>query len=317
MSSAEIDLTVSICTHNGADAVPEVLDHLRAQEGIGDVRWDVLVVDNNSTDGTAGVVRQYRETWDRSAALRIVTEQQQGLAFARQRAVDEARGKLVAFLDDDNLPAPDWVAEVVSFAEEHPNAGAFGGQLIGEYEVEPPRSFGLVKGLFAINDCEETFSYSKMGTGEFAPGAGLVVRKDAWQRHVPHKLDSTGISGESRAGGGADLEAQWHLHEAGYEVWHNADMVAKHKMPASRFRPEYLKRFFEGIGKSRHRTRMMRFEPWQRPLAIPIFWLNDLRKLVRLYWQYRHKPGDRFVWGKAQMLKTMLIRPFFGGVMYG
>ena len=116
-----------------------------------DVRWDVLVVDNNSTDGTAGVVRQYRETWDRSAAPRIVTEQQQGLAFARQRAVDEARGKLVAFLDDDNLPAPDWVAEVVSFAEEHPNAGAFGGQLIGEYEVEPPRSFGLVKRLFAIN----------------------------------------------------------------------------------------------------------------------------------------------------------------------
>lgn len=317
MGSAEVVLTVSICTYNGADAVPEVLDHLRAQEDVEGVRWEVLVVDNNSTDGTADAVRQYQETWDRSAALRVVTEQQQGLAFARQRAVDEAKGEWVAFLDDDNLPAPNWIAELVSFAEEHPSAGAFGGQLIGEYEVEPPRSFGLVKGLFAINDCKETFSYSKMGTGEFAPGAGLVVRRNAWQRHVPNKLDSTGVSEGSRASVGEDIEAQWYLHDAGWEVWHNADMIAKHKIPAERFRPEYLDRFFEGIGKSRHRTRMMRFEPWQRPLAIPIFWLNDLRRLVRLYWQYRHKLDDRFVRGRAQMLKTMLIRPFSDRGIYG
>jgi glycosyltransferase involved in cell wall biosynthesis len=305
-----MDITVSICTYNGEERVQEVLDCLSEQKKIDKVEWEVIVVNNNSTDETKDVVHGYKKEWSQSAPLKVVTERKQGLAFARQRAIDEAAGRWVAFLDDDNLPASDWVFEAVSFAKEHPSAGAFGGQLIGEYEVDPPRTFGLVKGLFAINECKETFSYSEMGTGEFAPGAGLVVRRDAWKQHVPDKLSSTGVSQGSRADVGEDIEAQWYLHQAGWDVWHNSDMVARHKMPSDRFEPEYLKRFFEGIGISRHRTRMMRFAWWQQPFMILAFWLNDLRKLCRLYWRYRHKLDDRFVQGRILLLKTMLSRPF-------
>ena len=53
-----MDITVAICTYNGAKDVPEVLDHLRAQEDVGDLQWEVLVVDNNSTDATGAVVRE-------------------------------------------------------------------------------------------------------------------------------------------------------------------------------------------------------------------------------------------------------------------
>lgn len=306
-----MDITVAICTYNGAHRVPDVLDCLRRQVGMEARTWEVLVIDNNSTDDTAAVVGDYQADWIEGVPLRPVLETEQGLAYARQRAVDEARGALVAFLDDDNLPDPDWVATACRFAETHPRAGAFGGQLHGVYEVEPPRSFEGVQGLFAINDAPETYSYSAQGTGEFAPGAGLVVRKAAWEAHVPRELHSEGVSATSRANVGEDIETQWYLHEAGWEIWHCADMKAKHKIPASRFSEDYLTRFFEGIGMSRHDNRMRRFAAWMRPLAIVAFWVSDARKLARHLLRYRHKAQtDPFVRGRTLMLLTMLKRPF-------
>lgn len=115
-----MDITVVICTYNGAERIPDVLDALRTQTGLGGVEWEVLVIDNNSTDDTAEVVERIRETWDAGPPLTCVTETRQGLAYARQRAVDEAGGTLVAFLDDDNVPEPDWVSAAVSFAANTP-----------------------------------------------------------------------------------------------------------------------------------------------------------------------------------------------------
>jgi glycosyltransferase involved in cell wall biosynthesis len=305
-----MDITVVICTYNGAERIPDVLESLRRQEGLESVDWHVLVIDNNSSDGTADVARAFAEDGQFPTTLDCVTERRQGLAFARQRAVDEAEGDLVAFLDDDNVPDPDWVLEAVRFGRRHPRAGAFGGKLIGEYEVEPPGTFPLVSGLFALNEADETFSYSDMGSGEFPPGAGLVVRRRAWEECVPVELSSSGVSGSSRANVGEDIQAQWFIHDAGWEIWHNARMSSLHRIPGSRFEPEYLDRFFSGIGRSRHQTRMLRYPAWKKPFMILLFGLNDLRKLVRLRWQYRHKWDDPFVRGRATMLKNMLIRPF-------
>lgn len=307
---SSMDITVVICTYNGAERVPDVLEALRTQTGLDRLGWEVVVIDNNSTDDTVAVVENAERTWDANAPLRCVTESRQGLAYARQRAVDEARGELVAFLDDDNIPESDWVHAAVSFAREHPRAGAFGGRLIGEYEVEPGRTFGLVQGLFALNEAENTFSYSEMGSGEFPPGAGLVIRRKAWNECVPVELSSSGVSGDSRANVGEDILAQWYIHDGGWEIWHNADMTSSHKIPGARFEPDYLDRFFDGIGNSRHRTRMIRYAAWKRPFMILAFNASDLWKLVRLRWTYRHRWDDPFVQGKARMLKTMLRRPY-------
>lgn len=307
-----MNITVAICTYNGANQVPEVLGHLRVQQNLADVEWEVLVVDNNSTDGTAEAVQRYRETWDRPAELRVVTEKQQGITHARQRAIDEAKGRWVAFLDDDNLPARNWVAAACRFADVHPDAGAFGGQIHGLFEEEPPNSFGLVSPLFALNDRTEEICYSAGDGLQFgAPGAGLVVRKLAWKESVPETgLELMGPTGNSRGTLGEEFELQWYLYQNGWEIWHNPAMHLEHKIPSSRFEKNYLKRFFRAIGLSRPRTRMMRFKPWQRPFATVAFWLDDLRKLLKVYWAYRYKLNDRFVQGRITVLKTMISNPF-------
>ena len=126
-----IAFTIAIPTYNGGNRLPKLLDCLRSQIRTEQFTWEIVVIDNNSQDNTAEVIRQYQTDWPTAYPLHYYFEPQQGLAFARQRAIDEAQGTWVGFLDDDNLPASDWVAEAYNFAQEHPQAGAFGGQIHG------------------------------------------------------------------------------------------------------------------------------------------------------------------------------------------
>ena len=306
-------VTIAICTYNGAEDLPELLDHLHDQEGTDHIQWEVLVVDNNSTDSTESAVRQCQDRWKRGAPLRYAFEGRQGKSYAMEHAVAEARGEWIAFLDDDNLPASDWVASAHQFAQAHPQAGAFGGQIHGQFETEPPGSFGIVEGLFAIKERSEKVCYSAGETMTFAaPGAGLVVRKKAWEKSIPEDgLSQKGTINDEGGEFAEDMEVQWHLYQDGWDIWHNPEMHLKHKIPAERFEKEYLKDFFKTHGLGRHRIRMIRLSPWQRPLAIVAYWGADLWKLLRLAWTHRSRLfTDRFVRGRARMTLYMLAAPF-------
>src|SRR5687768_534263 len=116
-------VSVVICTHNGAARLPAVLSHLAAQQA--EVPWEVVVVDNASTDDTAQVATRH---WQAQAApLRVVSEPQLGLSNARRRGLDAAAYPIVAFVDDDNWLAPDWVATAARLMAQLPDVGALGG----------------------------------------------------------------------------------------------------------------------------------------------------------------------------------------------
>src|SRR5262245_26382970 len=103
-------LSVVIPTYNGAGRLAVPLGALAAQEGAGP--FEVVVVDNASTDGTAEAARGHAAALAaRGAELRVVGEPRPGATFARLRGVLEARGELVGFLDDDVAPEPGYLAE--------------------------------------------------------------------------------------------------------------------------------------------------------------------------------------------------------------
>ena len=85
-----IDLTVAIPTYNGETRLPDVLKRLRSQINTESFNWEILVVDNNSTDHTAQVVRDYQDNWPDAFPLKYCFAPEQGAAFARQRAVEKA-----------------------------------------------------------------------------------------------------------------------------------------------------------------------------------------------------------------------------------
>jgi glycosyltransferase involved in cell wall biosynthesis len=128
-----VHVTVAIPTYNGEKRLPDVLDRLRSQIDTESFSWEVLVVDNNSTDNTAQLVREYQKTWPATYPLKYCFAPEQGAAFARQRAIEKASGELVGFLDDDNLPENNWVVSAYNFAQTHPDVGAYGSQIHADF----------------------------------------------------------------------------------------------------------------------------------------------------------------------------------------
>ena len=320
-----IHFSVAIPTYNGESRLPKVLERLRSQTGVEHLNWEIIVVDNNSSDGTAKVVQQYqaasssgqkfqsvelREESD-DVPLRYCFEAEQGVAFARQRAIQEARGTFVGFLDDDNLPAPNWVRAAYEFGQEHQNAGAYASQIHGLFEVEPPENLKRIIFYLAITERgSEPLLYEPRKKG-VPPSAGLVVRRSCWKDHVPERLFLLGRVGSSMLAG-EDAEALLYIHRAGWEIWYNPAMEVEHVIPSWRLEKNYLISLMRGIGFSRYHLRMLLFETWQRPFAFLLYLLSDLRRLILHYLSY-YTVIDSDIVAACEMerLLTTLISPFY------
>lgn len=310
-----LDFSVAICTYNGATRLPKVLDHLLVQTFTHAVNWEVIVIDNNSSDATAEVVARYQQTWPPSIPLRYGLEPQQGLGFARQHAVQMARAAWVGFLDDDNLPAPDWVEAAYRFGQDHPQAGVYGSWIKGCYEVEPPEHFHRISRFLAIGGGQQPKCYSHSDYDGYTkhvypPGAGAVVRRSAWLKSVPQNLVLQGrISGLGLPG--EDVEAFAHLRAAGWEIWYNPAMRVEHLIPKARLERPYLHKLLWRTGLSRYHTRHLAYPGGQFFWMLPLFFGNDLGKLLNHC--YRHFPFRRHVVSDGELLLLLgsLVSPFY------
>lgn len=135
-SRSEIpQLSVVMCTYNRGELLLPAIRSVLAQHQATTPPFDLLVVDNNSTDGTRGIVERIAES-DRR--VRYVFEAQQGLSFARNAGIRQARAPLIAFTDDDVRVDEHWVTAVVRSFHEHPDADLVGGRVLPVWPAPPP-----------------------------------------------------------------------------------------------------------------------------------------------------------------------------------
>lgn len=286
-----MDFTVAIPTYNGESRLPKILERVReccalAQANSDRICAEILVVDNNSTDNTAKVIRDYQANWSDAYPLRYCFEAEQGAAFARQRAVREAKGELIGFLDDDNLPAPDWVAEACEFARSHPQAGAFSGQIHGDFEVKPPENFERIQGFLAIREHGSTPHRFEPENLRLPPAASLVVRKQAWCESVPPRPTLTGkLPGVMVQGD--DYEPLLYIHKAGWEIWYDPNLHTYHQIPHWRLKRDYLLSISRGCGLATCQLRLISAKPWQKPIVIVRTLLGNSRRVVLQFLKYR------------------------------
>jgi len=313
-----IDFTVAIPTYNGERRLPEVLDKLLKQINAEHIAWEVIVIDNNSTDQTKKVVEEYQKNWPLSHTLRYCFEPQKGLCFARKRAVEEAKGKFVGFIDDDNLPAPDWVEQAYAFGMERDRVGAYGSKIKGEFEVTPPKNFERIAPLLALTDRGTQPCIYEPNKKILPPGAGLVVRKQAWMENVPTNLLLGPKGNDKTIQRGEDLEAVLYIQKAGWELWYNPKMYVDHRIPRERLEKDYLLKLCRNTGLARYHTRMLSVKPFQRPLALLIYLLNDVRKIIVHLLKYNAAIRDDLVVAcEMQLYLGCLVSPFYIWNKYG
>lgn len=294
-----MDFTVAICTYNGANRILEVFADLKKQIVLNNFAWEILVVDNNSTDNTPAVVAEYSENWRSDCQIRYTFEPKQGQAQARQRAVEEANSDLIGFLDDDNLPTENWVLEAYKFGQQNAQAGAYGSIIEAKLDISPPAYFPSIKGLLAVNNPgNKAFCYERSDKPRKVPaGAGCVVRKSAWLECVPPQLSRQGRDKQEKtmSGCGEDTEALYHIQNSDWQIWHNPKMKFYHHLDSRRLEKTYLLRLARGFGLANYTFRLTRLYAWQRPffkLLVPLYFLSDGCKLIYYYACYYNQFED-------------------------
>ncbi len=130
-----MNISVVISTYNRAHLLSETLDAFRKQRVSPSLQWEIIVVDNNSSDFTQSVVEACKEK--SPVSLRYVFESRQGLSQARNTGIRVARGEAIAFTDDDIIPDIDWV-DSVNRKMNKCNADGIGGRILPQWLVTPP-----------------------------------------------------------------------------------------------------------------------------------------------------------------------------------
>ena len=130
-----VDLSVIICTYNRSGNLPLVLKCLAEQTDVENLQWEVLVVDNNSSDDTRQVVETLSKTLP--IRLRYTFETTQGLNYARNHGIDESKGRYVLYIDDDILVTRQWLHAMYQTLTNN-DADSVGGRIHLQDDIKLP-----------------------------------------------------------------------------------------------------------------------------------------------------------------------------------
>ena len=128
-----MEVSAVLCTYNRADLLPGALTSILDQSTA--IPFELIVVDNNSTDNTAETIHSFEE---RDARVRYCFEPKQGLSHARNAGIAAARAEIIAFTDDDVRANPDWIERTLRVFQTHPEIGYAGGKVLPLWPKQPP-----------------------------------------------------------------------------------------------------------------------------------------------------------------------------------
>ncbi|QNE38419.1 glycosyltransferase family 2 protein [Hymenobacter sp. NBH84] len=244
-----VGVSLLICTYNGAARIVETLNHLAQQIVAPSVAWEILLVDNASTDDVATVAQAFWATVATTAPLRVYTQPTPGKNYALELAYQEAGYSYMCIVDDDNWLAPDYVQNGFDILQSHPEVGLLGGRTTGAFEVEPPEWFKQYQHYYAVGtpilyDGDTPRPVSDGPVIDFELwGAGLFVRHIIWERMVALGFESL-LSGRKGADlvAGEDHELCFVARLLGYTLWYSSSLSLVHYMTKGRLTVEYRDR---------------------------------------------------------------------------
>jgi glycosyltransferase involved in cell wall biosynthesis len=241
-------ISVIIACFNSEKVIATTLRHLQKQKNTLGIEWEVILVDNNSTDKTSEIAKA---VWEENpiVPLKLLVEKQVGEASARKTGILAANFDVLNVVDDDNWVADDWIRKINEYFE-HPEIGLVGCAGEGEFEEKPPHWFEANKHAFAIGKLYEG-DFVDITEYALVPGAGLSVRKAVYDKlfQINWKPFLQGRVGNKQSAG-ADSEMCYITRLMGYKIFYSNQLKFKHFTSAPRITWDRLTRMTEGFGES-------------------------------------------------------------------
>jgi glycosyltransferase involved in cell wall biosynthesis len=285
-------ITVAICTWNRAHLLDLTLTEMHKLRVPPELTWELLVVNNNCTDETDDVIARHQQ------ALPVVRlfEPKQGHANARNRAIENARGDILLWTDDDVLVDRDWLASLAECVLRHPEAVGFGGPVSPWFAKEPDTDLLEVFPLLKAGFCgiDHGTAERALLPDEHVFGANMAFRM-APIRHLRFQTD-LGRKGNF-LGGWDDIDYAARVRETGQAFVWCPVMRVTHYVDPSRMTLQYLNSYYEAGGMTQ--VRMNGYPPCKQVAGIPawlaIFCVADYTRYLLARFTGRRRQALEFL----------------------
>lgn len=243
-------ISVIICTHNRAVSLRRTLASFGNQIIPHGTSWELLVIDNASTDNTSEVVSEFEKV----LPIRCVREGALGKSAALNRALKEAYGSLLLFTDDDVTLEPGWIASYATAAERHPQASFFGGPVLAAYEgPTPPRwvtTYDNILIVLALDRGKTDFEVAPP-CKPFFVGANMAAKRSLFEAHdnYDERIGPKGspVEAENKVDG-EEILLQRRWLDKGAQGLYVAGAIVNHYHPPDRLTEKRLRLMHAGKG---------------------------------------------------------------------
>ena len=238
-------LSIVICSYNRASYISGALDSLYHQSA-GLDNFEAIIVDNNSTDNTAEVFKQWRSS-HANGSFTYLTESKQGASFARNTGAEGAKGQWLCFMDDDAIANSNYVENIIKHIKTKPEAIGFGGRIIPKYMPSAPEWMS-----YYVSSLVGNFDYAPTAcafeNGKYPLESNMIVKKDIYDSIGGFNTQLPGVVGTLRIGG-EGKELFYKLLALGHTIYYDPAICVHHVVEVKKLTPEYMYRVASGIGR--------------------------------------------------------------------
>lgn len=238
-------LSAIICTYNRAIFLPQVLESLKNQN-YNKEKFEIIVVNNNSTDNTEEICLNFKEK-NKELNFNYFVETNQGLSYARNRAIKESNGEILIFIDDDAIASEKYLEEIFNFFNKYNEISAGGGKILPKFETKKPKwmSYFMEPLMSVINLGDKIKEFPK---NKYPIGANMFFKREVFTQAGDFNTN-LGRVGKNLIGG-EEKDIFNRLKAQNKTIYYLPDAWVYHWIPQSRLNSDFIKKQALGIGIS-------------------------------------------------------------------
>lgn len=250
VSTLKDGISVVVCTYNGSKRLPKTIAHLAAQVVQQDLNWEIIIIDNASTDNSTAVVEQ---EWTKLKTYNIefksILEPNPGKINALATGVANCSFNLFIICDDDNWLAPNYVQTAYNLVQSDKSIGAAGGFCTAVNDRQTfPEWFKTYQAGYAVGPQGD--QRGDVTKREYLFGAGMVTRTMLFKQAYTNFPTILIGRQENKLTAGEDSEYCQRLILMGYKLFYEPQLQLQHYMPANRLTYAYKELLFKGFDES-------------------------------------------------------------------